>query len=248
MSADPAVLWLLPEHAADAFTDALDGRRLLTEEEHARLRRLRGEGARRRFLGARTLARHALGALGGRPAHTWRFRTGPWGKPEPEPPHGDLRFNLSHTEGLIVCLVTRGRDCGVDVERTPASADAVTPLAPRLARAERAELAALAPAARPARLSELWVLKEAYLKALGTGITRDMAGFSFTTAPGGPITVHDPCRPVRAGDRWWFDLLRPTPGHVLAVAAEHGRPGDLRLVDVADPAKHPLPDHLSPSL
>ncbi|MFF4764733.1 4'-phosphopantetheinyl transferase family protein [Streptomyces sp. NPDC001292] len=239
MNSDPAVLWLLPERAVDGFAGALGGPRLLTEEERARLDRLRGEGARRRFLGARMLARHALSARSGRPVHAWRFRTGPWGRPEPEPPCEGLRFNLSHTEGLIACVVTHGRDCGVDVECAPASPDAVTHLVPHLADAERAELAGLPPGARAERLSELWVLKEAYLKALGTGITRDLAGFTFTTPPAGPITVHDPGRPFGAGETWSFDLLRPAPGYVVAVAAERGRPGELHRVDLADLAGLP---------
>jgi 4'-phosphopantetheinyl transferase len=241
MSADPAVLWLLPELAVDGFATALGGPRLLTEEERARLDRLRGEGARRRFLGARLLARHALSARSGRPPHSWRFRPGPWGRPEPEPPCEGLRFNLSHTEGLIACVVTHGRDCGVDVECAPASPDAVTHLIPHLADAERAELAALPPAARAGRLSEIWVLKEAYLKALGTGITRDLAGFTIATPPAGPITVHDPYRPPWAGDAWSFELLRPAPGYVLAVAAEHGHPGDLHRIDLADLADRSEP-------
>ena len=38
-----------------------------------------------------------------------RFSIGPRGFP-------DLRFNLSHTDGLIACAVTIGREVGVDVE------------------------------------------------------------------------------------------------------------------------------------
>ncbi|MGW7528427.1 4'-phosphopantetheinyl transferase superfamily protein [Streptomyces sp. NPDC054783] len=234
MSADPAVLWLLPERAVDGFASALGGTRILTGKERARMERLRGQGARRRFLGARMLARYALSARSERPPHAWRFRTGPWGRPEAEPPDEGLRFNLSHTEGLIACVVTCGRECGVDVECAPASSDAVAHLLPHLAEAERAELAALPRAARAERLSEMWVLKEAYLKALGTGITRNLASFAFAAPPDEPITVYDPHRPPGSADTWWFELLRPAPGYVLAVAAEHGRPGDLHRIDLAE--------------
>lgn len=137
-------------------------------------------------------------------------------------------------------MVTYGRDCGVDVECTPACADAVTHLSPHLADVERAELAALPPPARADRLSELWVLKVANLKTLGTGITRDLAGFTCATPPAGPITVPDPHRPPEVWDAWWFELLRPAPGHVLAAAAERGNPSDLHRIDLADlPAARP---------
>ncbi|MCK8679984.1 4'-phosphopantetheinyl transferase family protein [Streptomyces lichenis] len=233
---DSTSLWLLPEYAVDGFAAALGGARLLTAAERAALARRPAPGARRRFLGARLLCRHALSATASRPLAHWRFTTGPYGRPELAGDGDGLRFNLSHTPGLIACVVTRGRGCGVDTGPDPAPAGLAPRLAARLAPAERAELAAADPGARDALAAELWVLKEAYLKALGTGLTRDLGSFAFGPRGGGPIRVHDPHRPA---SRWWFDLLRPAPGHLVAVAAEDGRPGALRRTDLA-----PLP-HLS---
>ncbi|BBC32403.1 hypothetical protein SGFS_036970 [Streptomyces graminofaciens] len=227
-------LWLLPERAVDSFADALGGTRLLTAEEQVGLDRRLTLGARRRYLGARLLCRYALTARTGRPLDHWRFTTGGHGRPEPEPAHDGVRFNLSHSAGLIACVVTRGRGCGVDVESTPASAELTAHVARRLAPAERAELFDAAPGARGALASELWVLKEAYLKGLGTGLTRDLGSFAVAHRAGDRITVRDPLGPPGADARWWFDLLRPGPGHVLAVATEHGRPGGLRRTDLAD--------------
>ncbi len=77
------------------------------------------------------------------------------------------------------------------------------------------------------------MLKEAYLKALGTGLTRGPGSFAFVRRPDGRIAVEDP---LGAGDdaRWWFDVVHPGPRHVLAVATEHGRPGLLRRTDLSD--------------
>ncbi|MGI5375521.1 4'-phosphopantetheinyl transferase superfamily protein [Streptomyces sp. CA-251387] len=230
---DPAFLWLLPEGAVDGFAAALGGTRLLTGEERAALDRRLTPGARRRYLGARLLCRYALSARTDRPLDSWRFTRGVHGRPEPEPADGDVRFNLSHTDGLIACVVTQGRGCGVDVGPTPAPAELTAHLGRRLGRAERAELAAAAPGVRAALASELWVLKEAYLKALGTGLTRDLDGFTFVRRPGDRIAVRDPRQPD-ADTRWWFDLIHPGPRHVLAVATEHGGPGALRRTDLSD--------------
>ncbi|MFD7169995.1 4'-phosphopantetheinyl transferase family protein [Streptomyces violascens] len=232
-AAEPVFLWLLEESAVGRFAADLGGLALLGEDERARLRRLHTDGARRRHLGARLLSRYALSERTGRLPGQWRFRTGPFGRPEPEPDGDGVRFNLSHTEGLIACVVTAGgRACGVDVERTPASPDAVRHLSPHFAAVERAELDALGPVRRAYRLAELWVLKEAYLKALGTGVTRSLGGFSFATDSNGRITVRDPERPPAAAAHWWFELLRPAPGHVLALAVEGGHPGALHRTDL----------------
>lgn len=230
---EPTFLWLLPERAVDGFTTALGGTRLLTDEERAGLERRLTEGARRRYLGARLLCRYALSARTGRPLDRWRFTRGAHGRPEPEPAADGVRFNLSHCDGLIACVVTLGRGCGVDVGPTPAPAELTAHLARRLGPAERAGLERAAPGARSALTGELWVLKEAYLKALGTGLTRSPGSFSFVRRPGGRITVVDPLEPG-ADARWWFDLVHPGPRHVLAIATEHGRPGMLRRTDLSD--------------
>lgn len=236
----PATLHLLPETAVDAFAARVGGTGALSDAERTRWARLRGQGARRRYLGARLLVRHALSAADGRPTDRWHFTTGPWGRPELPPPDDGLRFNVSHTEGLLACVVTRHGGCGVDVESVPARPDAVVHLPPHLAPAERAALAALDGEARAVRLAELWVLKEAYLKALGTGLTRPLASFTFRdgapTAPddptsptgpnrpddpgGAPLTVDDPRLPVAEAATWRLRLMRPGPRHVLGLALQ----------------------------
>lgn len=223
-------LWLLPEHAVDRFGERIGGVGLLTAEETGLLARKRSAGARRRYLGARLLCRHALSHRTGRPPHSWRFRRGEHGRPEPDPPGDGVRFNLSHTGGLIACVVTHGSPCGVDVERTPAREDAMAHLPRFFAPAERAALAAAAPGRRAALVAAYWVLKEAYLKAIGTGLRRELSGFAFTTPWGGPLRVVDSQATAAADARWHFDLIHPSPGHVLAVAVENGRPDGLRRI------------------
>ncbi|MGR8007766.1 4'-phosphopantetheinyl transferase family protein [Streptomyces hypolithicus] len=232
-------LWLLPAHAVTSFAADLGGYRLLTEDERARGARLVTPAARRRFLARRLLCRYALSEGTGRPLDHWRFTAGRYGRPEPGPDADGVRFSLSDTEGLTVCAVSQGRVCGVDVEQTAASAASAHYISRFFASDELLELAALEPAALVGRVGELWVLKEAYLKALGTGLHRSLAGFSFAAGgrtadgrqgaggqPGGAgrISVYDAEQPAWSG-HWSFELLRPGPQHVLALAVEGTRSG-----------------------
>ncbi|MFE5812815.1 4'-phosphopantetheinyl transferase family protein [Streptomyces sp. NPDC056479] len=227
-------LWLLPEPAAVAFVEGMGGERLLDEEERARMARMLMPRRRRQFLAGRLLCRHALSMRTGHPRDGWRFPVDEFGRPEPRPDRYGVRFNVSHTDGLVVCAVTDGAACGVDVEG-PLPEESAAHVARFFSPTERAELAALPPDERADRTRELWVLKEAYLKGLGIGGRRDFDSFAFAPRTAPHITVHDPQQPRGSRPGWWFELLRPVSGHTLALAVEGGRADDVRLMDLTDP-------------
>jgi 4'-phosphopantetheinyl transferase len=210
-------LWLLPEEAVGRLSARLGGRTLLTTDERQRLHRLRGAGARRRFIGARLLVRQALSDSTGLPYDQWWFTRTPHGRPEPGPRTGGVRVSLSHTEGLIACVVTRQHACGVDAERTPASPGAVAYLPRHFAAAEQADIAAAPDGrGRAERVAAYWVLKEAYLKACGIGLRRGLGTFAFTPPDRPPVRVTDPL--ARPAQPWHLEIVRPPTGHVVAVA------------------------------
>jgi 4'-phosphopantetheinyl transferase len=205
-------LWTLPEHRVQELSLRMGGLDLLTPEEHARHHRLLRTGSRQRFLGGRLLSRLALSARTGLPPDTWRFTPTRHGRPELAADHGGLRFNLSHTDGLIVCVVTQGRGCGVDVERVPFDEEKTRGL--------DAFLGGVSPGVP---VSERWVLTEAYLKGLGVGMTESLAGLGFRRRDAGGFSVTDRRRPAIAAG-WRLTLLRPSPHHLVAVATEDGGP------------------------
>ena len=91
----------------------------LTADECQRAERYVFEKDRTHFVVARGLLRVLLGRyLGQDPPHL-RFTYGPHGKPAlaTDTGGGALRFNVSHSHGLALYAITRGREVGVDVER-----------------------------------------------------------------------------------------------------------------------------------
>jgi 4'-phosphopantetheinyl transferase len=169
---------------------------------------------------AHALLRTALSRYAGIRPEAWGFVASVHGRPEIDTStRPRLRFNLSHSKGLVACAVTLERDVGIDVERVGRRAD-TTALARRwFSSSENRFLAGLpAPEARAGFFS-LWTLKEAYAKArgLGLGIALDVA--SFQLAPGMPPAVS--FRPGHDDDTraWQFASLEPRPGYRLAVAA-----------------------------
>jgi 4'-phosphopantetheinyl transferase len=164
----------------------------------------------------------------------WRFRTGPQGKPEIAGPAGapPLRFNLSHTRGLVACVVTLGLDAGVDVERTARHLRDPLALARHgFAPAERAALTRLAGRARRELFFDIWTLKEAYVKARGAGfLALPARKLAYEISPGGSIGLTIEPELEDRSDAWQVALLAPTADHRLAVAIRRGSRPDLLLV------------------
>jgi phosphopantetheinyl transferase len=81
---------------------------------------------------------------------------------------GDLHFSITHTKRHVFCAVS-DRPIGIDAEELGRKVS--TSLIPKIL--SPFEIAQYEEAAdQPLALLKLWVLKEAYLKYLGTGINR----------------------------------------------------------------------------
>src|SRR5438105_4776822 len=91
---------------------------LLTPEERERYHRFMQEKDRRQFLLGKVLVRTALSHYLSLAPERWLFTSNRFGKPvlANSPSQPALRFNLSHTEGLVACVIARDFDVGIDVE------------------------------------------------------------------------------------------------------------------------------------
>jgi 4'-phosphopantetheinyl transferase len=208
----------VPEAAPLAACEAL-----LSADERARAAKIQVAGARRRFVVGRALLRRALSREAPVAPAAWQLRAAAGGKPElVGPPEGaGLRFNLSHTEGLVACAVVRGVDVGVDVEAARRLRDPLALAERFFAAAEVAALRDLAPPALRDRFLELWTLKEAVLKALGRGIAGGLRTVRVELDGAAPEVHLEGALAGEAGG-WQLALLRPTPAHRLALALRSG--------------------------
>lgn len=137
-----------------------------------------GETAAEQHAAAHALLAESVRQYTGKPAPL-RMECTPMGKPFfPDMP--SLHFNLSHCRGLAVCLLSSSV-CGVDAEQR-------RPLRERVVHRvfSEEEQQALVAADDPDLLfTQLWTLKEAYVKAKGIGISYPMREVSFALTPDG---------------------------------------------------------------
>jgi 4'-phosphopantetheinyl transferase len=231
-------LWYVEPESVDdpALLDAYDA--LLAPSERERNRRFVFARHRHQDLLTRALVRTVLSTY--HPAvdpRAWEFVTGSFGRPEiaAPPVEPTVRFNLSHTDGLIVCLVAGDREIGIDVEDTRRSG-CTSEIADRyFSPAEVQELRSWPAERQLDRFFDYWTLKEAYIKARGLGLQLPLAQFTIEL-PGfqqadraqqkigitfGPEIDDDP-------RTWQLTLLDLTARHRIAIAIRREGP-DLRL-------------------
>ncbi len=229
---DEAHLWLLDPSSWDLPSRSSALRSWLSPEESARMERYLFERHRQEYLATRALCRAVLSRYAPVDPTAWRFRHNPWGRPELCSPEGEwLRFNLSNADGMLACLVARGRELGVDVEDTAREVDVLSTAAHVFAPAEIAALHRQPPGEHRARFFHYWTLKESYIKARGMGLALPLDRFAFEldSVDGVARIAIDPSLGDEAGS-WQFERLRPTPRHQVAVALRRGAERDLRVV------------------
>ena len=200
-------------HSEEALLERYGG--LLSEEERERQARPSLQGRRREILLTRMLVRTRLSLYAEIDPKEWRFGVGERGRPfiaDPVPPCF-LDFNLTHTTGMILCLVAPVAGIGVDVEYLPRRNDTAAIASHFFAPQEQAGLGD--------RFFTYWTLKEAYIKARGKGLALPLDGFWFDLDGDEPAISFDD----RIDDDpalWRFDSLELSADHLCSVALPIG--------------------------
>ena len=216
-----------------------DYRNILSSDEISRCERFCFDRDRHRHLVAWALARTMLSSYSDISPKTWKFRNNRHGRPEISGPSSTprLRFNLSHTKGLIACIVAPELDVGIDVEDCRRNISGSTIARRYFSAREVAAFERLTKNEQAAAFFEYWTLKEAYVKAVGRGISLGLARFSFELDERG-LRVDDPKRrPARISfdglnddpAAWQFAQYKPTPHHAMAIAIRCGVGKDLKI-------------------
>ncbi len=204
---------------------------ILSTTELARFRRMRSAGKRREYLAGRSAKRRVLGPLIDMEPRDVPIESGVHGKPEIGG-HDGLHFNLSHSGDRALLAVSRHGPIGVDIE----AARRGRPFR-RLARrffhpAEYDWLQGLPAGDIAAGFYRLWTLKEAYLKAIGTGLTLSSRAFEVDPESDPPRLMGVSAGQLPA-EQWAMQVLPTEPGYHAALCTPAGVL-DCRQISLAD--------------
>lgn len=195
-----------------------DVMRTLSVAERARADRFRFDRDRERWLAGRLAQRMILARELGADLAEIEYATGVNGKPSLAGRHeGALEFNLSHSGSCGLLAFTRGVPLGVDVEEVHPIEDIRAIAERHFAPEEQERLFALPAAEQEEGFYRLWTRKEAYIKAIGTGLSHALDRFAVTHEPEHCRFVHLD-GDAEAAASWSLLHLRVRTGFVGAVA------------------------------
>ncbi|MEQ1591124.1 MAG: 4'-phosphopantetheinyl transferase superfamily protein [Thiobacillaceae bacterium] len=193
---------------------------ILSPEEKDRHSRFKFEKDRHLFLVAHAMVRTVLSFYVDVHPSAWQFTYTLYGRPEIAMSgiNAPLRFNLTHTDGLVACLVTLNSNCGIDAEklRLPGKPQGIAEK--MFAPSEQHALSQLQGEAYLKRFFTYWTLREAYGKAIGLGLSSPMNHFDFESVDGDVFNIRFDAPPVLPPQHWQFTVLKPSPAHIMTIA------------------------------
>ena len=200
-----------PDERLDRF------RRTLEPDELNRASRFHFEKHRRHFIVARGFLRSVVARYLETQPEALRFAYGAYGKPGLASEHV-LRFNLSHSHEVALLAVALDAELGVDVEHIRADFASEEIARRFFSRAEVEVFNALPKEEQVAAFFRCWTRKEAYIKAIGKGLSQPLDGFDVTLGPGEEAAL------LRAAaddaSRWAMSDVDVGPGYAGALAVE----------------------------
>ncbi len=193
---------------------------LLSEDELHRLERISHPEVKRAQLISRAALRYCLSHyaddIGPR---QWQFARSEKGKPHlKQPAPLPVSFNLTHSGHWLAIAVISRAEIGVDVQEFRKMPSALK-MAQRYFHPEEVEqLQACAGEERQKLFYRLWTLKEAFLKARGTGIVTGLEKIRFHFAQDGTIEVSTTAELNEDSQNWGFFHTQLDEDYALALA------------------------------
>lgn len=195
----------------------------LDDEERVQATKFRFAEDRATYIAAHALKRASLSSVYPLAANDWRFARSAHGKPFILQSHAasSLSFNLAHTRGFVAVALAHDMMIGIDVERIQIG-KLDQELADRLfASIESEATRSLPPPAQIEALYKFWTLKEAFIKAIGLGLSLPLDAFAFTLEH---LTISFDETVNEDATQWLFYSTRPSLDICMALAAKCQEP------------------------
>jgi 4'-phosphopantetheinyl transferase len=191
----------------------------LSSDERERVDRIRVWNARNSFIIGRGLLRIILSCFTGTRPAAIRFTYGKCGKPATSGNEG-IRFNVAHSNMIVLIGLSEGREIGVDIEHVRGIPDGEELARRFFCPSEYRELLTVERSHRIKAFFDCWTRKEAFVKALGDGLSYPLDRFQVTLRPEDPPRFVNIDGIPGSSTEWSLRDISPREDYAAAVAIE----------------------------
>ena len=194
----------------------------LSEDERLKAERFYFQKDQRCFVVTHGILRNILGRYLNTEPKRLKFSYGSHGKPMigGVTDGHSLCFNMSHSHGLALFVFTWRRRVGVDVEYVRSMSDAEEIVERFFSPRENAVFRTVRASKKLEAFFNCWTRKEAFLKAIGDGLSRSLDSFEVSLAPEEPARLLSVEGDPQEASRWRLRALAPAHGYVGAFVVE----------------------------
>ena len=212
---DAVQLWHIPLEVPDTILSRYWA--YLSEDEKTRGDRFRFEKDKRRFVVARGTLRCLLAKQLAQSPSAVQFCYGNYGKPAlvRSGERCDFHFNLSHSGERALCALGGDRTVGVDIEYLKDIKRLDGMMERCLTEAELSDVKQQSETHQLEAFLQRWTCKEAYLKAIGLGLTQSMQSVEVRFNPTRFTSVPQPCVA-----EWHLSTIEVPASYVAALVTE----------------------------
>jgi 4'-phosphopantetheinyl transferase len=196
---------------------------LLSSDECQRAERFHRPTDRQRFIAGRGILRKIISAYLALAPDEVRFVYNEYGKPfiSDDQNRGALSFNLSHSNGIALYAVVCGHRVGIDVEYMREDF-ATIEIAERFFSKDEFEALKAAPVDRRTEaFFNCWSRKEAYIKAIGMGVSYPLDGFTVSLALNAAPELLKVNADATEAARWKMFGMDVAKGYAAALIVEN---------------------------
>ncbi len=190
---------------------------LLDDDERARAQAFRFPHLAAEFIQSHAAMRTLIGKQTGLRPRAIPLSKGKYGKPRVAGETG-FEFSISHSCGLASFAFSTQGPVGIDIEKIRVLEDCDALVQQFFSHSERDELGHLRACEQLRAFYAVWTRKEAYLKALGTGLATPPRTASVTVDPDAAPAVAGASESAQACCHWHLVDLRVDAGYAAALA------------------------------
>ena len=158
---------------------------ILAEDEHQRADKLKVEDKKQQYIITRGALRQRLSLLTNIEPEEFVFEYLEHGKPVLANNNqcADITFNVSHSHGLALIAIAQKQNIGIDIEKINHESDHQALMTRFFSKAEQTEFQTIAEANKARAFCACWTRKEAFIKAVGDGVSYGLDRFDVMVDP-----------------------------------------------------------------